>query len=115
MTLNCIFCKIARGEIPGDIIYRDDKILAFWDLNPQAPQHALLIPLEHISSLMELNEEHSELMGHVMTRIPLIAEKAGMDKEGTRVVVNCGEIAGQSVFHIHFHILSGRGFAWPPG
>ena len=113
--MDCIFCKIVRGEIPGDIIYKDDKMMAFRDLNPQAPQHVLLIPLEHISSLMELTGEHSELMGEIMTRIPLIAEKAGMNKEGTRVVINCGEIAGQSVFHIHFHIMSGRSFAWPPG
>lgn len=113
--MDCIFCKITGGEIPADIIYKDDKVLAFRDINPQAPQHVLLIPLKHISSLMVLEEEHNDLMGYIMTRIPVIAEKAGMNKDGTRVVANCGEIAGQSVFHIHFHILSGRAFAWPPG
>ncbi len=113
--MSCIFCKIVSGDIPADIIYKDDKVMAFCDIEPQAPHHVLLIPMEHISSLMELNEEHSELMGYMMTRIPVIVEKAGMDKEGTRVVINCGEIAGQSVSHIHFHLFSGRTFAWPPG
>ena len=113
--MDCIFCKIIKGEIPSKVVYKDDKIFAFHDINPQAPHHVLLIPVKHIPSLMEAEKEDRELLGYMMSKIPEIAKEAGMDPEGTRVVTNCGESAGQAVFHLHFHLLSGRSFSWPPG
>ena len=112
---DCIFCKIAKKEIPSKIIYEDDKMVAFEDINPQAPTHTLLIPKKHIETLNHLQEEDAELMGYLMLKAKVIAEEKGLDKKGYRVVANCLESAGQSVFHIHFHLLGGRAFGWPPG
>ncbi len=113
--MDCIFCKIVNKEIPADIVYEDDKVVAFNDINPQAPYHILVIPKKHISTLLELTEEDKELIGHIYMVINKIAQEKGFADRGYRVVVNCKEEAGQTVFHIHFHILAGREMGWPPG
>ena len=103
----CIFCKIVNGEIPSNKVYEDDKILAFRDINPQAPTHILVIPKEHISSLNELTEDNVSVVAHIFTTIPKIAAEEGLTN-GYRLVSNCGPDACQSVQHLHFHILGGR-------
>lgn len=112
--MDCIFCKIANGDIPASKVYEDDKILAFKDLDPQAPVHILIIPKEHIKWALDINEENSAVIAHIFSKIPLIAKEQGLT-DGFRIVNNCGEEAGQSVHHIHFHLLGGRDFTWPPG
>ncbi len=112
--MDCIFCKIANGDIPASKVYEDDKILAFKDLEPQAPVHILIIPKEHIKWALDINEENSAVIAHIFSKIPLIAKEQGLT-DGFRIVNNCGEEAGQSVHHIHFHLLGGRDFTWPPG
>ena len=111
---DCIFCKIAAGEIPSNKAYEDDKVLAFYDLDPQAPTHILVIPKEHIKSAAEIDERNSALIAHVFEVAAKLAKQLGLDN-GFRIVTNCGENAGQSVHHIHFHLLGGRDFTWPPG
>ncbi|RME22047.1 MAG: histidine triad nucleotide-binding protein [Deltaproteobacteria bacterium] len=111
----CIFCKIASGEIPAEIVHRDDLCVAFRDINPAAPQHILLIPVEHIPSMNSVAKDHAALLGHMMTVLPGIAEKAGVAESGYRTVINCNSDAGQEVFHLHIHLLGGRKLAWPPG
>lgn len=112
---DCIFCKIVKKDIPSNIIYEDDRIVAFEDISPQAPTHTLLIPKKHIETLNDMEEEDEALMGYILFRATKIAEQKGLDKKGYRIVANCLESAGQSVFHIHFHLLGGRTFGWPPG
>jgi histidine triad (HIT) family protein len=109
-----IFKRIIDGEVPARIVYQDDLCLAFHDVTPQAPTHVLLIPKQEIASLDQLTEADAELMGHLWTLIPKIARQLNL-ADGYRVVVNCGPNAGQSVDHLHFHILGGRALAWPPG
>ena len=104
---DCIFCKILDGDIPSNRVYEDEHCIAFNDVQPAAPVHLLVIPRKHISSLDALTPQDQELMGHIMTRIPEIARNQGLD-QGYRTVVNTGEQGGQTVFHIHFHILGGR-------
>ena len=111
---DCIFCGIAAGEIPSAKVYEDESVLAFRDLEPQAPTHVLIIPKKHIGSLAEAQEEDLKLLGHIQLCAGKIAEKEGL-KNGFRLVSNCGEEAGQSVKHLHYHLLGGRGFSWPPG
>ncbi|MBI5447953.1 MAG: histidine triad nucleotide-binding protein [Gammaproteobacteria bacterium] len=111
---NCLFCKIAKKVIPSDIVYEDDHVLAFSDINPQAPQHKLIIPKKHIASLNELTSEDTLLVGQVIQTAKQLATQLGMS-EGYRLVSNCGSLAGQSVFHLHFHLLGGRALHWPPG
>lgn len=113
--MNCIFCKIVNGEIPAKKVYEDEKVLAFHDINPQAPFHILVIPKKHISTLLELDERDKELIGHIYSVINRVARDLGFDERGFRVVTNCKEEAGQTVFHIHFHVLAGRPMDWPPG
>jgi len=113
--MSCIFCKIANKEIPSNIVYEDEKVLAFHDINPQAPYHILVIPKKHLSTLLELEEEDKELIGHIYLVINKIAKDLGFAERGFRVVVNCKEEAGQTIFHLHFHILAGRPMDWPPG
>lgn len=108
-----IFTKIINQEIPADIVYEDDTCLAFKDINPQAPVHILLIPKKEISSVQEVKSEDQQLMGHLMTKVPEIAKKLNL--ASYRLVVNTGEDAGQTVFHLHIHILGGRKLKWPPG
>lgn len=112
--VDCIFCKIAGKEIPSEILYEDEQVVAFADIVPQAPVHILIIPKKHIPSLAQLTEADEALMGHVVVVAKKLAEQKGLDT-GYRLVTNCGESAGQSVMHIHFHLLGGRSFQWPPG
>lgn len=111
---NCIFCKIINKEIPSDIVYEDDKILAFNDVNPQAPVHLLFIPKKHIKSIDQLEEKDIDLIGHIYYAISRLSEELGLEK-GYRVVVNTGQDGGQTVGHLHFHLLAGRSLQWPPG
>lgn len=111
---DCLFCKIAEGEIPSNKAYEDDKILAFHDLDPQAPVHVLIIPKKHIASLDELKEEDKDLVGYIMLKIKDIAAELGIEN-GYRVVINCGEDGQQTVQHLHVHILGKRKMTWPPG
>lgn len=111
---NCLFCKIAAGEIPSDKVYEDDKILAFRDIDPQAPVHVLVIPKDHIASAAAVNKNNSGLIAHIFETIGPLAAELGL-KDGFRIVSNIGEDGGQSVPHLHFHILGGRELAWPPG
>ena len=111
---DCIFCKIASGEIPSTKVYEDDKILCFKDLNPMAPVHVLFIPKEHICCADKIDESNSSLVAHIFETIPKVAKDLGLEN-GYRVVNNCGEDGGQTVHHIHFHLLARRNLAWPPG
>lgn len=104
--MDCIFCKIIAGEIPSKKIYEDDRILAFHDIEPQAPTHAVIIPKEHIESANALNSDNAEIVAYIFSKIPEIAKTLGLEK-GYRVVNNCGSDAGQTVFHIHFHLMGG--------
>jgi len=113
--MSCIFCKIVNKEIASNIVYEDDKVIAFHDINPQAPYHILVVPKRHIATLLELTEEDKDLIGHIYLVINKIAKDLGFDERGYRVVVNCKEEAGQTVFHLHFHVLAGRVMGWPPG
>lgn len=113
--MDCIFCKIVAGEIPSNKVYEDDKILAFRDLSPEAPQHVLVIPKKHIASLAEAKEEDLELLGYIQIKISEIAEILGVKESGFRVVANTGDEGGQTVHHIHYHVLGGRFMQWPPG
>ncbi len=112
---DCIFCKIINKQIPSSIIYEDDKSLAFNDINPQAPVHILIIPKKHIRSLVESDNTDKELLGHLTQVARDIANEKGLATKGFRLVLNSGLEAGQSVWHIHLHILGGRKMTWPPG
>ncbi len=112
---DCIFCRIDQGEIPARVAARDDDLLAFHDVSPQAPVHLLIIPHRHIPTLNDLKPEDAALLGRIWGRIPKLAEDLGIASLGYRVVVNCLAPAGQSVFHLHFHLLGGRAMGWPPG
>lgn len=105
--MDCIFCKIADGSIPSKKVYEDDKMLAFHDIEPAAPVHVVMIPKEHISSANELNEKNSAVVAHIYSKVPEIAKKLGLDG-GYRIVNNCGADGGQTVFHIHFHLMGGK-------
>ncbi len=110
---DCLFCKIISGDIPSNKIYEDDKVYAFHDIDPKAPTHFLVIPKEHIVSCGEVTEEQEAVVGHIFSVITKLAKE--MNLGDFRVVSNCGESAGQTVFHLHFHVLAGRNFTWPPG
>lgn len=112
---NCLFCRIVAGEIPAKIAYQDDDVLAFHDINPQAPLHVLIIPRKHIASINELEPEDEQLVGKLFLAAKKIAADAGYAESGYRVAMNCGPDAGQTVFHIHLHLLAGRVLDWPPG
>lgn len=113
--MDCIFCKIAKKEIPSTIVYEDDQVVVFKDVNPQAPVHVLLIPRKHIPSILEMQQEDQALVGHLFAVADQVARDLGVSKEGFRVVTNCGPAAGQTVPHLHFHLLGGRELGWPPG
>ena len=112
---DCIFCKIIAKEIPSTIVYEDDRFLAFKDINPAAPVHVLVIPKQHISSLLELDEENAALAGDILLICKKVAQDLGISENGFRIVNNCGRDGGQTVGHIHFHVLGGRQLSWPPG
>ena len=111
---DCIFCKIAAGEIPSKKAYEDETVMAFYDLEPQAPVHVLVIPRAHMQSAASVTPENSAVVAHIFEVIARLAQELGL-KEGFRVVTNSGVSAGQSVPHLHFHLLGGRDFTWPPG
>jgi histidine triad (HIT) family protein len=111
----CIFCKIVSGEVPAEIIFQDEVCLAFRDINPAAPVHVLIIPKTHIPTLGDLTPEHESITGHILTVAKTIAQDLGVAESGYRVIANCNSDGGQTVFHIHFHLLGGRQLTWPPG
>lgn len=115
MADNCLFCKMVSGEIKPNLIYDDADVMAFNDINPQAPLHALVIPKRHIATLNDTRPEDAALLGKLMHAATQIARKADVAENGYRVVMNCNAAAGQSVFHIHLHVLGGRQMRWPPG
>jgi len=112
---NCIFCKIINREIPSDIVFEDENIVAFNDINPQAPIHILLIPKEHFASLNDIPEEKRESLSDLLLKARQIAKEKGIAKTGYRLVLNTAKDSGQEVFHIHLHLLGGRRMSWPPG
>lgn len=111
----CLFCGIVSGDVKGSIVYEDGAVVAFRDINPQAPVHVLIIPRKHIATLLDVEEKDQGIIGHIYSVAARLANDHGISREGYRVVVNCGPAAGQSVYHIHFHLLGGRSFRWPPG
>ena len=113
--MDCLFCKIINGDIPSAKVYEDDKVYAFRDIEPQAPVHILIIPKEHIASANELTEENASIVGHIFAVAAKIAKEEGIADSGYRIVNNCGEDGGQTVKHLHFHMLGGRSLQWPPG
>jgi len=115
MSDNCIFCKIIAGDIPAKLVYEDELVVAIEDINPQAPHHYLIIPRKHIRTTLDLTTADNELIGHVFQTAGKIAHDVGFAEDGFRVVNNCNEGAGQTVWHIHFHLLGGRDMTWPPG
>jgi histidine triad (HIT) family protein len=112
---NCIFCRIAEGEVPSDVVYHDERCLAFRDSNPQAPVHVLVIPREHLESLDDASQKDEGQLGHLLRVAAKVANELGLTEGGYRTVINTGAGAGQSVFHLHLHVLGGRGLSWPPG
>ena len=112
---DCLFCKIVSGEIPASIVYRDEHLVAFKDINPQAPLHVLIVPRRHVATLNDLAPEDDALVGEMVRRAGAIAAEHGYADRGYRTVFNCNADAGQTVFHIHLHVLGGRAMTWPPG
>lgn len=113
--MDCIFCKIAAGQIASKKVYEDDLIFAFHDIAPQAPLHILIIPKKHYSTILEIENDDKELIGHIFWVANKIAKDMGFNEKGFRIVVNCNRDGGQTVFHLHFHLLAGRIMHWPPG
>ena len=114
MSSDCLFCKILAGEIPADVVYESETAVAFRDVNPQAPTHVLIIPRKHIATINDIEDEDHDVIGSLYTAAKSIAAGEGIAEDGYRAVMNCNESAGQSVFHIHLHILGGRPMGWPP-
>jgi histidine triad (HIT) family protein len=112
---DCIFCKIANKEIPASIVFEDDRVVAFNDINPQAPIHILIIPREHVASLNNVSEEMKPILSHILLKARQIAKEKELEESGYRIVLNTGRDSGQEVLHIHFHLLGGRRMSWPPG
>ncbi|WP_129596761.1 histidine triad nucleotide-binding protein [Anaerophilus nitritogenes] len=111
---DCIFCKISSKQVPSKIVYEDDSVMAFYDIEPQAPVHIVIIPKKHIKSLDHIIEQDKNLVGYIFLCAKKIASELGL-KNGYRIVNNCGKLGGQTVDHIHFHLLGGRQLQWPPG
>lgn len=112
---DCLFCKMVSGEIQPDTVYEDDQVLAFRDIHPQAPTHVLVVPKRHIATLNDLTEGDAELVGRLFLAARRIAAQEGIAERGYRTLINCNAEAGQSVFHVHLHVLGGRPMGWPPG
>ncbi len=112
---DCLFCKIIAGEIPADIIFESETAIAFRDINPKAPTHVLIIPRQHVATINDVESEHESLIGSLYSAAKAIAGEEGLSDDGYRVVMNCNEAAGQTVFHLHLHLLGGRRLGWPPG
>jgi|SRR5438105_14738700 len=115
MAAGCPFCAIADGEAPADIVHESDQLVAFRDTNPQAPTHILLIPKEHVASVREIGEHHAAWLAELMRTAAHLAKADGVDEDGWRLVTNVGPNAGQTVQHLHFHLIGGRRMGWPPG
>jgi histidine triad (HIT) family protein len=113
--MSCLFCRIVSGEIPAKKVFEDDDVVAFEDINPQAPLHVLVVPRTHVATLNDLGGDHDRLVGVMVRRAAAIAEERGVSARGYRTVFNCNGDAGQTVFHLHLHLLGGRSLAWPPG
>jgi histidine triad (HIT) family protein len=113
--MSCLFCKIVAGEIPASKVYEDDEVIAFDDINPQAPTHVLVVPRRHVATLNDLAVSEDALVGTLVRRAAAIAKERGIADGGYRTVFNCNAAAGQTVFHIHLHLIGGRSMAWPPG
>ena len=114
-SVSCLFCRIASGELPAKLIHQDDTLVAFHDIHPQAPVHVLIVPRRHIATLNEISAEDDELVGAMLRRASVIARDLGIATRGYRTVFNCNREAGQTVFHLHLHVLGGRPMHWPPG
>jgi histidine triad (HIT) family protein len=112
---DCLFCKMVAGEIAPDTVYEDDQVLAFRDLHPQAPTHVLVIPKQHVATINDLDAETAPLIGRMMLAAATVARQDGFAEDGYRTVLNCNAHGGQTVFHIHLHVLGGRPMKWPPG
>jgi histidine triad (HIT) family protein len=112
---DCLFCKIIAGQIPGHLVYEDRDLVAFKDINPQAPLHLLIVPRQHIATLNDLGPPNDDLVGAMVRRAAALAKQHGYSERGYRTLLNCNRDAGQTVFHIHLHLLAGRAFSWPPG
>lgn len=112
---DCLFCKIRDREIPGDIIFENENVLAFNDINPQAPLHVLIIPKEHIATINDIDASNIHLIGEMYLAAKALAAKNGIDQNGYRTVINCNEFGGQEVYHLHLHLIGGRQMSWPPG
>ena len=113
---DCIFCKIANGEIPSQFIYEDETVVAFRDLNPQAPEHILIVPKKHVAKIIDFTAEDKDLAAHIFVDVVKeISKKIGVDEKGFRLVINTGEEGGQTVGHLHVHLIGGRKMTWPPG
>ena len=112
---DCIFCKIVSGDIPSDKVYEDDLVIGFRDLNPQAPHHYLLIPKQHIATINDVDESNEAIMGRLYSAAAKLAKELGFDDAGCRAVMNCYGDGGQTVYHVHLHLLAGRQLSWPPG
>lgn len=115
MKMECIFCRIVKGELSARKVYEDDDVVAFEDIRPQAPVHILIIPRRHIATVNDIGEEDAVLIGRLVIVAKRIAEERGVSESGYRLVLNCNRDSGQEVFHIHLHLLGGRRFSWPPG
>lgn len=113
--MDCVFCKMASHEIPTDLIYEDEDIIAFKDINPQAPVHLLIVPKKHIKSILEITDEDKKLVGKIVEVVQKLAIDMDLDSRGFRLVINTGDDGGQSVAHLHVHLLGGRPMKWPPG
>ena len=112
---DCLFCKIAAGEIPSEFVYEDDELVAFHDINPQAPNHVLIIPRRHIETVLDLTDDDAGLIGRMILAAGKIARELGLSQRGYRLLFNCKQDGGQEVYHIHLHLLGGRRMTWPPG
>jgi histidine triad (HIT) family protein len=115
MPSSCLFCRIISGEIPSKMLYTDDRLVAFADINPQAPFHALVVPRVHVATLNDLGTDHDAIVGEMVRRAAALANEHGYGESGYRTVFNCNADAGQAVFHLHLHVLAGRKLSWPPG
>lgn len=113
--MSCLFCRIIAGEISSSRVYEDDELFAFTDINPQAPMHVLIVPRQHVATLNDLEGAHDALVGSMVRRAAAIARERGFSEGGYRTVFNCNAAAGQTVFHLHLHVLGGRTMTWPPG
>ena len=112
---DCLFCGIVEGRVKGDVVYRDESVVAFRDIRPQAPVHILIVPRKHVATILDLEANDQAVVGQIFLVIAKLAREQGIAESGFRVVVNSGVDAGQTVFHLHFHLLGGRHFSWPPG